>query len=160
MTVVTVPILAIVVTVVTKKMLSQNSMLIPYLKLWQLKNSNCDKTQNSNCDKTQILKFWQNSVYEITLKLYLVRTTWHLDNWWNILKATFYNLTIYHYSALLLNLGNIIFVEHWVLGKLKVERVQFIRKFIWHFNFTFLFQEKNFLLSALYKALNRPWNWS
>ena len=38
------------------------------LKIWQLKNSNCDKTQieekklkDSNCDKTLKLKLWHNS---------------------------------------------------------------------------------------------------
>ena len=63
-------------------------------KLWQLQNSNCDKTQklklwekkkvqnvncqtktkivskleNSNCDKSQKLKLWQNSTTQIVTK--------------------------------------------------------------------------------------------
>ena len=34
------------------------------LTLWQLNNSNCDKTQNSNRDKNQELKLWQNLNYD------------------------------------------------------------------------------------------------
>ena len=56
------------------------------LKLWHNLKIQIATILNSNCDKTQKLKWWQNS------KLSLVRTTWHLDNQWDLLWAAFSNL--------------------------------------------------------------------
>ena len=63
------------------------------------KNSNWDN--NSNCEKVK-LKLWQpknlNSDKSISDKTYnslLVRTTWHLNNRWDVLWPSFCNLTIF-----------------------------------------------------------------
>ena len=67
------------------------------LKLWQnqntqivtkLKNSNCDQTKNSNWNKTsniRNLNWWRKK----TLKCSSVRTFWHIDNRWGVLRAAF-----------------------------------------------------------------------
>ena len=58
------------------------------LKMWQ--NSNCDKIQKKfNFYKTWIvtnLNLWKEKK---TLNSLLVRTFWHLDNWWEVLWAAF-----------------------------------------------------------------------
>ena len=55
------------------------------LKLWQLKNSNYDKTlKKSNWDKSQFM----NTKKKLE-KALLVRTFWHLDNRWDVLWAAF-----------------------------------------------------------------------
>ena len=72
----------------------------------KLKNSNWDETQKhklwqnpkklnvtklkkkSNFDKTQKLKLWQNSKNQISSRT-VGKTTWHLDNQWDVLGAAF-----------------------------------------------------------------------
>ena len=61
----------------------------------KLQNTNYDKTEErKNCEKAQKLKLWWNS----KLKLWqnskawtslLVRATWHLDHWWDVVLAAF-----------------------------------------------------------------------
>ena len=46
--------------------------------------------QNSNYDKT---KFYKESQFVTNI---LVRTTWHLDNRWDILRAAFCNLAMFY----------------------------------------------------------------
>ena len=62
------------------------------LQLWQ--NPNFEKTQNLNCDKTHKLRLLQNSNGDKALKTLLIRTTWHLNNRWDILWAAFCNLAM------------------------------------------------------------------
>ena len=81
MTVVTLVTVVLVVTGVTK-----NSLIFFcfYLKLWLLKNSNCDKLKNSNCDKTWKHKLWPDSKTQIvtTQKLKLWQN-WKFKLWGN-----------------------------------------------------------------------------
>ena len=50
--------------------------------------------KNSNCDNTLHLKLWQNSKTEILISFFyrslLLRTTWHLDNKWDLFRAAIY----------------------------------------------------------------------
>ena len=88
----------------TQNMKKLKNSNVTIIKLWQ--NSNCDKTKNTNCDKTNKLKlwqkeqinwgkFWQILIYETNLKEYFIRTTWHLDNRWDVLWAAFCNLAMF-----------------------------------------------------------------
>ena len=99
--------------IVTDPKLWENSksQVVTKLKMWQ--NSNCDKPQKlklwqhlrtqiarrRKISKTQIvtklkfnwwqhsrLKFWQLNFWQ-NLNSLLVRTTWHLDNQWDVLWA-------------------------------------------------------------------------
>ena len=104
-----------IVTKQTKKNSNKNS------KTWvvtKLRNLNWDKTQlkvlknsttetvtefnNSNGDKTQPLKLWQNSTIQILFfflsdKHLLLRTTWHLDNRWDVFEAAICNLAMFFF---------------------------------------------------------------
>ena len=66
--------------------------------------------KNSNCDKFQQPKLWQNSTTEIMTKLkktqilskrtisdksLLLRTTWHLNNRWDVFEAAICNLAMF-----------------------------------------------------------------
>ena len=71
------------------------------------------KLNNSNCDETQKLKLWQNSKLKLwrknlnyeekkvhlwkeekTSNIFLVNTFWHLDKWWDVLRAVVCNFCI------------------------------------------------------------------
>ena len=76
-------------TLIVKK-LNSNWFKIHKLKLWQNSKTQVVTSQkvkltklkkNSNCDKTQFLTN--------LLKSLLVKTTWHLDNKWDVLWAAF-----------------------------------------------------------------------
>ena len=100
------------VTKLKKMKLWQNSKTEIVTKL---KKSNCDKTKknqiltklkNSSCDKTQSLKLWQTKKIKLWklkktncdktqfmanfLKSLLVRSTWHLDNRWDVLRSAMF----------------------------------------------------------------------
>ena len=79
---------------------SKTQMVIKLKKIkfwWSSKTQIVMKLKNSNCDKTQKLKLWQNLNFtksrfikkKIFLRGLLVKTFWHLDNWWDVLWATF-----------------------------------------------------------------------
>ena len=68
------------------------------LKVWQsLKTQTVTKFNNLNCDKTQQLKLWQNS--KTSHKSLLLRTTWHLDNWWDVFEAAICDLAMFFRSV-------------------------------------------------------------
>ena len=77
-------------------------------KLWQLKNSKCDKTQQLKLwqkSKTQIvtkLELLQISSKEKSFKSLLERAFWHLDTGWDILEAAFCNsCNVFHLFSVL-----------------------------------------------------------
>ena len=79
--------------IMTKPKLWENSKTKIMKKL--KKNSNCEKTQ------TQIVTKLKNStpdnaISDNTLTNLLVRTTWHLDNPWDVLWAMFCNLAMFN----------------------------------------------------------------
>ena len=71
------------------------------LELGQNSTKSLTNFKNLICDKIQQLKLWQNSTTQILTKLkntnsdqntisdksLLLRTTWHLDNRWDVFKA-------------------------------------------------------------------------
>ena len=70
------------------------------LKL-RLKNLNCDRTWTQIVTKLK-LRLWQNlnsklktSISDIYQNIILLRTTWHLYDWWHILRAAFCNLVMF-----------------------------------------------------------------
>ena len=59
----------------------------------KLKNYNCDKTQSQIVTKLKN-SHYDNSISDKTHSI-LVRTTWHLDNWWDTLWAAFCDLAMF-----------------------------------------------------------------
>ena len=65
------------------------------------KTQTVTKFNNSNCDKTQQLKLRQNSKTQILSKRtisdksLLLKTTWHLENLWDIFEAVICNLAMF-----------------------------------------------------------------
>ena len=54
---------------------------------------NYDNLKTQNLTK---LKFWQNSISDLTLKSHLVRTTIQLDTQWDLLNAAFCDLVMFY----------------------------------------------------------------
>ena len=78
------------------------------------KTQNVTKFNNSNCDKTQQLKLWQNSKTQILIKRtisdksLLLRTTWHLNNRWDVFEAAICDLAMFFYSLSKMEVGHIL----------------------------------------------------
>ena len=75
------------------------------LKLWQhLKKHSKTHTVtklNLDCDKTKKILFGQYSTFDKTCKALFVRTTWHLDNRWDVLLAAFCNIVMFYLGPFL-----------------------------------------------------------
>ena len=61
--------------------------------LTNLKTQILMKFTYSYCDKTLKLKFWYKKA--IPYKSLKLKTTWHLDNQWYILRAAFWNFAMF-----------------------------------------------------------------
>ena len=53
------------------------------------------KLTNSNSDQTQKINFWQNVISDKTSNSLLVKTTWLLNNQWDVLGSAFCNLAMF-----------------------------------------------------------------
>ena len=76
------------------------------IKLGQNSTQSLTNFKNSNSDKIQQLKLWQNSTTQnsksqilikrkISDKSLLLRTTWHLDNRWDVFEAAICDLAMF-----------------------------------------------------------------
>ena len=79
---------------------TEQTFSVQHKKNWQLKNSNCDKIQNLKL--IQILNYWKLNFWreKKTFKIvFLLRTTSHVDNRWDILRAPIFNLAMFLYTS-------------------------------------------------------------